>query len=103
MLPALLRDGHKVLIFSQLMAVLTILQVACASWGIRAVRLDGSTPVDERQSLLDQFSGDGTLNVFLLSTKAGGLGLNLTAADTVIIVREIGAHSATLGHTLCVC
>jgi SNF2 family DNA or RNA helicase len=84
-LPALLAGGHKVLIFSQLMAVLTVLQVACASWGIRTVRLDGSMPVDERQALLDRFSADAGLNVFLLSTKAGGLGLNLTAADTVIL------------------
>lgn len=84
-LPKLLAEGHKVLIFSQLMAVLTVLQVACASWGIRTVRLDGSTPVDDRQTLLDNFSSDPKLNVFLLSTKAGGLGLNLTAADTVII------------------
>lgn len=84
-LPKLLAEGHKVLIFSQLMAVLTVLQVACASWGIRTVRLDGSTPVDDRQAMLDNFSNDPKLNVFLLSTKAGGLGLNLTAADTVII------------------
>jgi SNF2 family DNA or RNA helicase len=85
LLPSLLQAGHKVLIFSQLMDLLTVLQVCLASWGIRALRLDGSTPVDERQALLDTFNRTPGLGVFLLSTKAGGLGLNLTAADTVII------------------
>merc|ERR1712000_527059 len=49
------------------------------------LRLDGSTPVGERQKLIDKFERDATIPVFLLSTKAGGLGINLTAADTVVI------------------
>lgn len=48
-------------------------------------RLDGSTPVTDRQCLIDQYTEDENIFIFLLSTKAGGLGINLTAADTVII------------------
>lgn len=48
-------------------------------------RLDGQTPVPDRQALIDEFTEDSSIFVFLLSTRAGGLGINLTAADTVII------------------
>lgn len=47
--------------------------------------LTGTTPVDVRQSLVDEFSEDDSLSVFLLSTKAGGMGINLTAASVVIM------------------
>jgi SWI/SNF-related matrix-associated actin-dependent regulator 1 of chromatin subfamily A len=53
--------------------------------GLAYLRLDGSTPVAERQRLIDVFSSDASIGVFLLSTKAGGLGINLTSADTVIL------------------
>jgi len=53
-------------------------------YGIGYVRLDGSTPVEERMALVDQFGIDPELHVFLLSTKAGGLGLNLTMANRVV-------------------
>ena len=49
------------------------------------LRLDGSTPVEDRLELIDEFNADYDLKVFLVSTKAGGLGINLTSADTVII------------------
>lgn len=49
------------------------------------LRFDGSTMVTERQDLIDLYTQDNNIFVFLLSTKAGGLGINLTAADTVII------------------
>lgn len=49
------------------------------------LRLDGQTPVMERQDLIDEYNQDSEIFIFLLSTKAGGLGINLTAADTVII------------------
>ena len=52
---------------------------------MRFCRLDGSTPVSERKALIDTFGSDSTIPVFLLSTRAGGLGINLTAADTVIL------------------
>lgn len=47
--------------------------------------MDGSTPVTDRQYLINQYMEDESIFIFLLSTKAGGLGINLTAADTVII------------------
>ena len=49
------------------------------------LRLDGSTPITIRQELIDKFNKDNVIKVFLLSTKAGGLGINLTSADTVIM------------------
>lgn len=55
------------------------------SMGLKFCRLDGSTPVSERKKLIDRFSSDTSIPVFLLSTRAGGLGINLTAADTVIL------------------
>lgn len=48
-------------------------------------RLDGSTAVDERQDMINDFNADSDIFIFLLSTKAGGVGINLTAADTCII------------------
>ena len=54
--------------------------------GIPYVRLDGNTPVDERQRMIDAYNApDSSLLAFLLSTRAGGQGINLTSADTVII------------------
>jgi SWI/SNF-related matrix-associated actin-dependent regulator of chromatin subfamily A containing DEAD/H box 1 len=47
--------------------------------------LDGSTPVRERQEYIDTFNNETDIPIFLLSTKAGGLGINLTAADTVVL------------------
>ena len=49
------------------------------------LRLDGSTPVEQRLELIDEFNTDYEIGVFMISTKAGGLGINLTSADTVII------------------
>lgn len=54
--------------------MLDILQVILSHLGIRYIRLDGSTKVDERQSLVDDFTNDSEIKVFLLSTKAGGMG-----------------------------
>lgn len=55
------------------------------SMGLKFCRLDGSTPVGERKALIDRFGSDRSIKVFLLSTRAGGLGINLTSADTVIL------------------
>lgn len=52
---------------------------------IKFLVLTGSTPVDVRQSLVDEFAEDESIDVFLLSTKAGGMGINLTAASVVIM------------------
>ncbi|KAJ2310294.1 DNA-dependent ATPase fun30 [Coemansia sp. RSA 2705] len=78
--------GEKLLVFSQFTTMLNILESVFALWGIGYFRLDGSTKVDERQGLIDQFnSPESKVPVFLLSTKAGGFGINLTASNVVVI------------------
>lgn len=67
------------------MMILDILEVALDHLGVRFCRLDGQTKVDERQGIVDEFTEDTDITVFLLSTKAGGVGINLTAASVVII------------------
>ncbi|PAA60243.1 hypothetical protein BOX15_Mlig005593g2 [Macrostomum lignano] len=85
LLPELTAAGHRVALFSQFVMMLDIVQAYLQLRAIRFLRVDGSTPVGERQALLDRFAEDSSIPVFLLSTRAGGLGINLTAADTVII------------------
>ena len=53
--------------------------------GFKYLRLDGQTPVQDRQPLIDNFNKDDSIFIFILSTKAGGLGINLTSANTVIL------------------
>lgn len=84
-LPTFKKDGHRVLIFSQFTMVLDVLEEYLTMRGHRFLRLDGQTPVPERGALIDEFADDPSIFIFLLSTKAGGLGINLTCADTVII------------------
>ncbi|CAH0692031.1 unnamed protein product [Spodoptera exigua] len=84
MLPRLKEGGHRVLVFSQFTMMLDILEPYLTIRRHRYLRLDGSTAVTDRQELIDQYNNEDIF-VFLLSTKAGGLGINLTAADTVII------------------
>lgn len=84
MLPNLKADGHRVLIFSQFTMMLDILEPYLTIRRHRYLRLDGSTAVTDRQDLINLYNSEDIF-VFLLSTKAGGLGINLTAADTVII------------------
>ncbi|CAE6432466.1 unnamed protein product [Rhizoctonia solani] len=78
-------QGRRVLVFSQFTQILDILKVVLGHVGLRYLVLTGSTPVDERQSLVDEFTEDETIPVFLLSTRAGGMGINLTAASVVIM------------------
>lgn len=84
MLPKLQAEGHRVLIFSQFTMMLDILEPYLQLRDYRYLRLDGSTAVNDRQYLINQYNAEDIF-IFLLSTKAGGLGINLTAADTVII------------------
>jgi superfamily II DNA or RNA helicase len=74
--------GHKVLIFSQFVSMLKLIREALDEDRIRYEYLDGSTI--DRADRIDRFQADPTIPVFLISLKAGGSGLNLTAADTVI-------------------
>uniref|UniRef100_A0AA82N2B9 DNA helicase n=1 Tax=Schistosoma mansoni TaxID=6183 RepID=A0AA82N2B9_SCHMA len=83
-LPKLISEGHRILIFSQFVIMLDILEEFLRITNRRYIRMDGSTPVSERQTLIDRFNSS-SIEVFLLSTRAGGLGINLTGADTVII------------------
>ncbi|GMH06724.1 hypothetical protein Nepgr_008564 [Nepenthes gracilis] len=85
LLPSLKKGGHRVLIFSQWTSMLDILEWTLDVIGVTYRRLDGSTQVTERQTIVDTFNNDTAIFACLLSTRAGGQGLNLTGADTVII------------------
>jgi len=85
LLPDLIMDGHRILVFSSWTSCLDLLGCLMQHLGIQFQRMDGSTSSDERQRLIDQFNSDKSYSVFLLSTKACGLGINLTSADTCII------------------
>lgn len=76
--------GHRALIFTQMTKVLDILEQFLNIHGHKYLRLDGSTKVEQRQILCDRFNVDNRILCFILSTRSGGLGLNLTGADTVI-------------------
>ncbi|KAJ3035239.1 hypothetical protein HDV00_004147 [Rhizophlyctis rosea] len=85
-LPKFYRTGHRVLIFFQMTAVMNVMEDYVRSKGWKFLRLDGSTKADERTDMLKEFNrGADPPFIFLLSTRAGGLGLNLQTADTVII------------------
>ncbi len=76
-------EGHRVLLFSQFTSMLDIIEARLEADGIRFCRLDGSTR--DREGEIRRFQRDDGIPVFLISLKAGGYGLNLTQADTVII------------------
>ncbi|KAL9053872.1 MAG: hypothetical protein Q9162_004519 [Coniocarpon cinnabarinum] len=80
------RNGHKTLLFAQHRIMLNILERLIKKLpGVNYCRMDGSTPIKERQDMIDDFNKDPSMHVFLLTTKVGGLGVNLTSADRVII------------------
>eukprot|EP00948_MAST-09A_sp_MAST-9A-sp1_P000394 g394.t1 len=81
------KDLRKVLVFSQWTSILDILSEVLAKEYPKIIqsRIDGNVTVSERQEIIDEFSSNPDCRVFLLSTRAGGVGLNLTAADTVIL------------------
>ncbi|XP_022762039.1 probable ATP-dependent DNA helicase CHR12 isoform X2 [Durio zibethinus] len=86
LLPKLQRTGHRVLLFSQMTHLMDILEIYLRLNNFMYLRLDGSTKTEERGALLKKFNApDSPYFMFLLSTRAGGLGLNLQTADTVII------------------
>jgi ATP-dependent helicase STH1/SNF2 len=86
MLPKLKAAGHRVLMFSQMTQCMNILERFFDLKGFPYLRLDGSTSADEREKRMWMFNDpDSPFFVFLLSTRAGGLGLNLATADTVIL------------------
>lgn len=86
MLPKLKEDGHRVLIFSQFKLVLDILEEFLEQEEHSYVRLDGSTPTIKRTPMIDSYNKPGSdIFCFLLTTRTGGMGINLTSADTIII------------------
>lgn len=81
-----IQDGnHRVLIFSQFRGMLDIIENELEAMGMPSFKITGSTPAKERQDMTTAFN-DGERSAFLISLKAGGVGLNLTGADTVILV-----------------
>lgn len=86
MLRILKKQGHRVLIFSQMTKMLDILEDFLDGCGYKFERIDGAITGNQRQEAIDRFNAPGAQQfVFLLSTRAGGLGINLATADTVII------------------
>lgn len=79
-----LSGGKRMLIFSQFTSMLGIIRKALVERDLPSFYLDGKTPPSERVGLCDRFNG-GENNIFLISLKAGGTGLNLTGADTVVL------------------
>lgn len=84
LLRELKRGGHRALIFTQMSKMLDILEAFLNLNGHTYLRLDGSTGVDQRQRMMDRFNNDSKIFCFILSTRSGGMGVNLTGADTVI-------------------
>ncbi len=77
---------HKALVFSQFTSMLQLIREALDARGIAYLYLDGSIPAEERRRSVEQFQSDADMRVFLISLKAGGVGLTLTAADYVYLV-----------------
>ena len=84
LLKQLKSESHRVLIFTQMTKMLDILETFLNYHGHRYLRLDGSTKIEQRQYLMERFNTDSKIFVFILSTRSGGIGVNLTGADTVI-------------------
>lgn len=79
------QQNHRVLLFCQTRQMLDILEIMIRRLGYNYRRMDGATPVHHRMSLVTEFNTHDDIYVFLLTTKVGGLGLNLTGANRVIL------------------
>ncbi|KAL5796503.1 hypothetical protein ACOSQ2_001323 [Xanthoceras sorbifolium] len=78
-------QGHRVLLFAQTQQMLDILESFLIAGGYEYRRMDGLTPVKQRMALIDEFNNMSDVYIFILTTKVGGLGTNLTGANRVII------------------
>eukprot|EP00461_Guttulinopsis_vulgaris_P002183 UN02184 len=86
MLSKFFDQGRRVLIFSQMTRMVDILEDYCIYKEYEYCRIDGNTPHSDREQLIDAYNRPGSSKfIFLLSTRAGGLGINLQTADTVIL------------------
>jgi SNF2 family DNA or RNA helicase len=86
MLKNALFEGHKILVFSQFVKHLRLVKKRLEQEEIEHYYLDGQTPREDRRHLVEKFNRNSEMKVFLISLKAGGLGLNLTSADYVILL-----------------
>ncbi|KAL5704509.1 DNA helicase [Ranunculus cassubicifolius] len=86
LLANLIPDGHHVLIFSQSLVMLNILQEAFVTQGYKYLRMDGSTKISDREKIVNDFQKGKGAPIFLLTSQVGGVGLTLTKADRVIVV-----------------
>ncbi|SJK86366.1 Helicase SWR1 [Babesia microti strain RI] len=84
LLEKLKKENHRCLLYTQFSKMLDILESWICTRGYIYVRLDGKTKVDQRQRIVTRFNEDPKIFLFISSTRAGGIGLNLTGADTVI-------------------
>ncbi|KAG6830296.1 hypothetical protein H0H92_001374 [Tricholoma furcatifolium] len=86
LLPKLKERGHRVLLFSQFVIALNVIEDFLAGEGLQYLRLDGNTKSKDRQKGMDEFNKPGSdIFIYILTTRAGGVGINLFSADTVII------------------
>lgn len=93
LLRRLKKEGHRVLIYSLMTKMMDILEEFMVHKHYPYMRLDGSSKISDRRDMVNDFQSKEKIFVFLLSTRAGGLGINLTAADTVSDVSaERGFH-----------
>ncbi|TFK45043.1 SNF2 family N-terminal domain-containing protein [Crucibulum laeve] len=87
-LASLLREkkagGHRVLIFTQMTKILDILEIFLNFHGYLYLRLDGATKIEDRQYITERFNADSRVFCFIASSRSGGVGINLTGADTVV-------------------
>ena len=79
-----IESGHKILLFSSYTSMFQIIEKELDKKKIKHLKLIGSTPVNDRIEMVDEFNNNNEIKVFLISLKAGGTGLNLTSADVVI-------------------
>jgi SNF2 family DNA or RNA helicase len=84
MIEEIIDEGHKILVFSQFVEMLTLVRKEFEVNGIPYEYIDGQTPAKDRLDKVNKFNSDESIPVFLISLKAGGTGLNLTGADYVI-------------------
>ncbi|SJK98233.1 uncharacterized protein ARMOST_01494 [Armillaria ostoyae] len=76
--------GHRVLIFTQMTRILDILEIFLNFHGYLYLRLDGATKIEDRQYITERFNADSRIFCFIASSRSGGVGINLTGADTVV-------------------
>lgn len=85
-LPLWYSEGHKVLLFTQTHSMLNLLELMMKQFSFRFMRLDGMTPVSKREGIIETFNKDPTIFLMILTTRTGGVGISLTAANRVVLI-----------------